>query len=77
MVSNMMPVKLCEPQRGDYSPSSAHPANVHAGEGIKKSKTIQEPQDHGNDHNRIQDRLNGSCHWYIAIHQPEENTNHD
>jgi len=44
---------------------------------MKKSKNIQKPQNYGNDHDNIQDRLNGSCHWYEAINQPEENTNHD
>jgi len=44
---------------------------------MKKSKNIQEPQNHENDHDSIQDRLNGSCHWYEVIDQPEENPNHD
>jgi|GEM_PF-5049702 len=44
---------------------------------MKKSKNIQKPQNHGNDHDCIQDGLNRSLHWYEAIDQPEENTNHD
>jgi len=44
---------------------------------MKNSKNIQKPQNYGNDHDNIQDRLDGSCHWYEAINQPEENTNHD
>jgi hypothetical protein len=47
------------------------------GEGTEKSKNIQEPQNYDNHHNTIQDRLNGSRHRYVAINQPEENTNHD
>jgi len=47
------------------------------GEGIEKSKNIQEPQNYDNDHNAIQDRLDGSRHRHVAINQPEENTNHD
>jgi len=47
------------------------------GEGTDKSKNIQEPQNYDNDYNTIQDRLNGSCHRYVAINQPEENTHHD
>jgi hypothetical protein len=30
-----------------------------------ESKNAQEPQDHGNDYDRIQDRFNGSRHWDI------------
>jgi hypothetical protein len=54
-----------------------HSPHVDPGEGMKKSKNIQEPQNHENDHDSIQDRLNGSCHWYEVIDQPEENPNHD
>jgi hypothetical protein len=28
-------------------------------------KNGQEPQDHGNDYDRIQDRLNGARHWDV------------
>lgn len=41
---------------------------------MKKSKDVQKPQHHANDHDRIQNRLNGSLHWYIAVDQPEQDT---
>ena len=44
---------------------------------MKKSKNIQEPQDHDNDRDDIQDRLDGSCHRDETVNQPEENPNHD
>jgi hypothetical protein len=47
------------------------------GKGTEKSKNIQEPQNYDNDHNTIQDRLNGSRHRYAAINQSEENAHHD
>jgi hypothetical protein len=47
------------------------------GEGMEKPKNVQKPQNHGNDHNGIQDRLNGARHWYIAIDEPEKNSNHN
>jgi len=53
------------------------PPNVDAGEGMKKSKNIQKPQHHGNDHDSIQDRLDRSLHWYEAVDQPKQNTHHD
>jgi len=47
------------------------------GERAEKSKNIQKPQNYTDDHNPIQNRLNRSCHRYVAINQPEENTNYD
>ena len=44
---------------------------------MKKPKNIQEPQNYGNDRDGIQDRLDGSCHRDVTVHQPEENPNHD
>jgi hypothetical protein len=51
--------------------------HVDPGEGMKKSKNIQEPQDHDNDHDGIQDRLNGARHRYESIDEPEKYSNHD
>jgi hypothetical protein len=50
---------------------------MHPGEGLEKSKDIQEPQNHENDHESIQDRLNRPLHRYEAINQPQENTDYD
>jgi len=44
---------------------------------MKNSKNIQEPQNHHDDHDRVQDGFNGSRHWDESINQPKENANHD
>jgi hypothetical protein len=44
---------------------------------MEKSKDIQEPQNHENDYDSVQDRLDGSRHGYEVINQPKENTNYD
>jgi hypothetical protein len=54
-----------------------HSPHVHPREGMEKPKNIQEPQNHENDHDGIQDRLDGSCHRDETVNQPEENPNHD
>jgi hypothetical protein len=51
--------------------------NVHPGHGMKNSKHIQEPQNHHDDYNRIQNCLNRSSHRYEAIDEPQQNTNQD
>ena len=43
---------------------------------MHNSKNIQEPQNHENDHDSIQDRLNGARHRYVVVDEPEENTLH-
>jgi hypothetical protein len=50
---------------------------VDLGEGTENSKNTQEPQDNGNNHDGIQDRLNGTRHWYKSVDEPENDTNHD
>jgi hypothetical protein len=35
------------------------------GDFTHEPKNGQEPQDHRNDYDSIQDRLNGSCHWDV------------
>ncbi len=44
---------------------------------MKESKDIQEPQNHANNHNGVQNRLEGRCHGDEAIHQPQQYTHHD
>jgi hypothetical protein len=46
-------------------------------DGTQKSKHIQEPHNHDDNHHSIQDRFNRSCHRYERIHEPKQNTNHD
>jgi hypothetical protein len=47
------------------------------GEGTENSKNVQEPQDNGYNHDGIQDRLNGTRHWYESVDEPKNNTSHD
>jgi hypothetical protein len=47
------------------------------GEGTENSKNVQEPQDNDNNHDGIQDRLNGTRHWYESVDKPKNNTSHD
>jgi hypothetical protein len=44
---------------------------------MKKSKDVQQPQHHADDHNRVQYGFDRSLHWYEAVDQPEKNTHHD
>jgi len=44
---------------------------------MKQSKYIQEPKHHNDDDDPVQDRLDASGHGNEAIHQPQQDTNHD
>lgn len=44
---------------------------------MKKSKNVQEPQNRGDHHDRIQDGLNRSLHRYETVDQPKQNAYHD
>ena len=50
---------------------------VHPGHGMKESKNVQEPQDHGNHDDCIQNGLDRSLHRYEAIDYPEQNAYYD
>ena len=67
--------------RSDFSNGFrlSHPSrsNVDSGNGVKQSKDIQEPQDHRNHDNAIQNRLDGSLHGNEPIDQLQQNTHHD
>jgi hypothetical protein len=52
-------------------------ADVNPGKGLKETKDIQDPQNHGNHNNAIQDGLDGPLHRDEAIHQPQEDTHHN
>ena len=58
--------------RAEPRPSLPH---VDPGEGMEKSKDIEEPQNHESHHGSIQNRLNGALHRNEAIDEREENTN--
>ena len=47
------------------------------GDFTHEPKNGQEPQDYGNNYDRIQDRLNGARHWDVCVDEPEKNTNYD
>ena len=44
---------------------------------MKKSEYIQKPQNHADDDDGVQDRLDASCHRDETIHQPQEDANDD
>ncbi len=44
---------------------------------MKKSEHIQKPQNHANDHDCVQDRLDATCHGDETIHQPQEDADDD
>jgi hypothetical protein len=50
---------------------------MNTGKVVEESKNIQEPQDHGNDYDAVQDGLDRSLHWDEAIHQPQQDTHHN
>jgi hypothetical protein len=52
-------------------------ADADIGDVMKQSKHIQEPDDHTNDHDRIQDGLDRSLHWYETVDQPKQDAHHD
>jgi hypothetical protein len=44
---------------------------------MNQSEYIQKPQHHSDDHDCVQDGLNGSLHWYEAVDEPKQNAYHD
>jgi hypothetical protein len=52
-------------------------SDVDSGKRIKQSKDIEDPENHGDDYDTVQNRLDGSLHGNEAIHQPQEDTHHD
>jgi hypothetical protein len=52
-------------------------SNVDPGKGMKQPKNIQDPQNHRNNHDAVQNGLDGSLHGNETIHQPQEDTHHD
>jgi hypothetical protein len=45
-------------------------------EGMKQSKNVEQPQNHSNNHDCIQDGLDRSLHGY-QVDQPKQNTDYD
>lgn len=50
------------------------PAHAKTGNRVHESKDIEQPQNHADDDDGIQDRLDGTGHRYEVIDEPEENT---
>jgi len=49
---------------------------VNRGLVTENAKKVQEPQNHNNDHNEIQNRFYGTSHWDESVDEPKKNTNH-
>jgi hypothetical protein len=47
------------------------------GEFTDEPKNGQEPQDHANDYDSIQDHLNGARHWDVCVDEVENNPHYD
>jgi hypothetical protein len=50
---------------------------VKIGDVMHEPKGIQEPHDYTNDHESVQDRLDGARHRNEAVDEPEKNPDHD
>jgi hypothetical protein len=46
-------------------------------EGMKKAKNVEEPQDHSNNDDGVQDGFDTVCHGDETIHQPQEDAHYD
>jgi hypothetical protein len=44
---------------------------------MEEPKALQEPQDHSDHHDGVQNRLNGARHRDETIDEPEQNSNHN
>jgi hypothetical protein len=51
--------------------------NVDVGKRMKKPRDVQEPHNHGDHDDGIQNRFNLSLHWNEAVDQPKQNTYYD
>jgi hypothetical protein len=62
----------------DLLPLGEHErANVDPGQRVKQPENIQQPQNHGDDDDAVQNGLDGALHGDEAIHQPQEYAHHD
>jgi|SRR5581483_1355519 hypothetical protein len=55
-----------------FSPASKSGMQMGKGTEVENPEYIQEPNDHHNDNDAIQDRLNARLHRDEAVHQPEQ-----
>lgn len=61
----------------DGSTVSLRFTDMDGGEGLQKSKDIQQPEDDGDNDDCIEDGLNGTRHWDVAIHQPQKDPDYN
>jgi hypothetical protein len=50
---------------------------VYLGKGVEDAKDIEQPQDHADDDNAIEDGFDVVLHGDEAIHKPEEEAHND
>jgi len=67
--------------RGSYLPygqvRTVYAPNAHPRQRVKKSKNVQQPQNRGDHHDGVQNRLDRSSHRNEIVHQPQQNSHHD
>jgi hypothetical protein len=51
--------------------------HTEIGEIAEKAKDVYQPQDHGDNHDPIQDTFNGPLHGYVVVNHPKKKPNHD
>jgi hypothetical protein len=50
---------------------------VNPGQRVKEPEYVQKPQHYGNDHNAVENGLDGSLHGDKPIHQPQQDADYD
>ena len=50
---------------------------MNSSQRMEQSKNVQQPQNHCNDYNAIQNGLDGRLHWDESVHEPQKNTYND
>jgi hypothetical protein len=50
---------------------------MNSSQRMEQSKNVQQPQNHCNDYNAIQNGLDRRLHWDESVHQPQKNTYND
>jgi len=48
-------------------------ADMNPGQRMEQSKNIQQPQNHCDDYDAIQNGFDGSLHWDESVYRPQEN----
>jgi hypothetical protein len=76
-VNNGPHSKLCINTRAGERLPSPYAIDVKIGDVMHESKDIQEPHNHHNNDDSIQDRFNGARHRNKAVDEPEKNAHHD